>query len=433
MVTETRTQQRYDHRFRELVRTTGDIRLALQRGVPRSTARGWLAETSKHVVTIDACDMDAIKLRQEVLILRRRVSRLIAVLRVLIVVLRVSGYSINRSRLPDKHDKSILLRAIARSTGVIPLRTVLRMIDLSHSRYHSWRRDEDCGLNDLSSCPRMSPQQLTPQEAGQIKEMVTSDEFRHVPTGTLAILAQRMGRVFASSSTWYRLVRCFGWRRSRQRIHPAKPKTGIRAKRPDEIWHVDTTQIRLLDGTQAYLHAIIDNFSRRILSWKVDDRFHPAVTAELLLAATEPVREGKPTLLVDGGIENYNKAVNKLVDDGILKRLLAQTEINYSNSLIESWWRVLKHQWLFLNSLDTVSTVAKLVAFYVEQHNSHLPHSAFKGQTPDEMYFETGSGIPKQLQAAREAARQARLAANRKSSCLTCEPESVVAVTESQI
>ena len=40
--------------------------------------------------------------------------------------------------------------------------------------------------------------------------------------------------------------------------------------------------------------------------------------------------------------------------------------ITFSNSLIESWWRVLKHQWLYLNTLDTVTTVRKLVAFYIE-------------------------------------------------------------------
>ena len=41
--------------------------------------------------------------------------------------------------------------------------------------------------------------------------MVTSDKYRHVPTRTLARLAQRIGRVFASASTWYRLVREHQW------------------------------------------------------------------------------------------------------------------------------------------------------------------------------------------------------------------------------
>lgn len=43
---------------------------------------------------------------------------------------------------------------------------------------------------------------------------------------------------------------------------------------------------------------------------------------------------------------------------------------------------MLKHQWLFLDALDTVRTVEKLVAFYVLEHNARPPHFAFHGQTP---------------------------------------------------
>ena len=180
-------------------------------------------------------------------------------------------------------------------------------------------------------------------------------------------------------------------------------------------------EIRLLDGSRAYLHAIIDNFSRRILAWRVAEKFHPGVTAQLLLDASKSMTSGKPMLLVDGGVENFNSAVDRVIESGLLKRVLAQTEIRFSNSLIESWWRVLKHQWLYLNTLDTVPTVRKLVGFYVEQHNAHLSHSAFRGQTPDEMYFGTGQDIPKQLETSRIAAQQSRMEANRAESCRTCE------------
>ena len=216
-------------------------------------------------------------------------------------------------------------------------------------------------------------------------------------------------------------MRLHQWRRPRRRIHPCKPKVGIRASVPNEIWHVDTTLIRLLDGTRAYLHAVIDNFSRRILAWKVSATFDPCITAELLLKASRGLVDEKPTLLADGGVENFNSAVDELVDSGLMRRLLAMTEISFSNSLIESWWRTLKHQWLYMNTLDTVQTLEKLVTFYVDEHNTRLPHSAFRGQTPDEMYFGTGSPIPDELEAARTAARQSRMAVNRTTSCPTCE------------
>ena len=297
---------------------------------------------------------------------------------------------------------------------------MLKLIGLSSTRYHAWLGKQECGIDDLSCCPKSSPQQLTLEESLAIRNMVTADECRHVPTGTLARLAQRLGQVFASPTTWYRLVRAHNWRRPRQRVHPAKPTIGIRATRPNEIWHVDTTLIRLLDSSKAYRHAIIDNFSRRVLAWRVNDTFIPAVTAELLVEAGREIEETKPQLLVDGGVENYNSAVDKLVDSGLLKRILAQAEIRYSNSLIESWWRVIKHQWLFLNTLDTVASVRKLVAFYVQQHNSHLPHSAFKGKTPDEMYFGTGDDIAKKLEEAKLQARGRRLKSNRERNCRVC-------------
>jgi hypothetical protein len=220
---------------------------------------------------------------------------------------------------------------------VLPLRSVLRAIHLSPSRYHSWNRKLQCELDDRPSCPRHSPHQLTAAEVEAIHDLVTADEYRHVPTGTLALLAQRIDKVFASASTWYRLVRDNKWRRPRQRVHPSKPKMGIRASRPNEIWHVDTTLIRLFDGSRAYLHAVIDNFSRRILGWKVTGAFDPVSTSEILITASKGVEHGKPMLLADAGVENVNGAVNELVDTGLLKRILARTEITFSNSLIGSW------------------------------------------------------------------------------------------------
>ena len=427
MIATTRAQNKYDHLLREHVRSTGDINHAIRLGVPRSTARGWVKAAPAEVITLDVVDMDNLRLQEMVLRLQSRLDWVIAILRLFVVVLKTSDVSLSSVRFPEGTAKRMLLRTIKRSSCVLPLKVALRVIGLSHSRYHAWKQEEECDLDDMLCCPRRSSQQLTLTEVSTIKEMVTSEEYRHVPTGTLALYAQRLGKVFASASTWYRLVRIHKWRRPRGRIHPAKPKVGIRAACPNEIWHVDITVIRLLNGSRVYLQAAIDNFSRRILAWKASETFDPTATARLLIDASKSLLDEKPTLLADGGVENFNSAVDELIESGLLKRLLAMTEITYSNSMIESWWRALKHQWLYLNTLDTVSTVEKLVAFYVDEHNSRLPHSAFRGQTPDEMYFGTGNDIPAELEAARISARQSRMEVNKSMSCRTCEPLTSIA------
>lgn len=110
------------------------------------------------------------------------------------------------------------LRAI-RAVRLAMLR--IAKLDLSPSRLSSWRGSaRACDLDDAPSCPSASPQRLTAAEVSTIQELVTSTEFRHVPTGRLSVLAQRLGRVFASTTTWYLLVKEHGWRRPRLRQHP---------------------------------------------------------------------------------------------------------------------------------------------------------------------------------------------------------------------
>ena len=71
-----------------------------------------------------------------------------------------------------------------------------RVVRLSHSKYHVWKQEAECDLDNMPCCPRRSSQPLTLTEASTIKEMVTSKEYRQVPTGTLGLIAQRLGKVF---------------------------------------------------------------------------------------------------------------------------------------------------------------------------------------------------------------------------------------------
>jgi len=175
------------------------------------------------------------------------------------------------------------------------------------------------------------------------------------------------------------MIRERGWKRPRRRVHAAKPKEGLRATRPNEYWQIDATVIRLTTGIRIYLQAVIDNFSRRILAWRVSETLSSATTRELLIEASKglPDESANANVLVvsDGGSENFGEVDQLLRDSSSLSRVLAQIDIISSNSLIEAFWRQLKHAWLFLNTLDSTVAVRRLVAFYVREHNEKVPRS----------------------------------------------------------
>ncbi len=419
------SRRTYDYRIREAICESGDRELFPELNIPGSTIRSWIHRGMPDVVTGELATEGYAEMAAEIERLRRRTALLGAVVGLLIAMLRVSKVQLDYGRLPDGETKRALLRAIERAGKVLPLSAALRITRLSRSRYYSWARAEaGCDLDDQPSCPRAVPTRLTPSELEAMQEMVESDDHRHMSLRGLALHAQRIGKIFASPSTWYRLVRIAGWRRPRNRVYPAKPKIGIRATAPGELLHLDVTIIRLLDGTKAYLHAIIDNYSRRILSWTLEDRLGSGGTCQILRGAAIQLRKRseKTTVVADSGSENVNGEVDNLLKDEALTRVLAQVEVTFSNSMIEAFWRSLKHSWIYLHTLDNFTGLGRLIEFYVAAHNEVMPHAAFNGQTPNEMYFGTGVAVPAELAAARETAREERMKANRSSGCGVCVP-----------
>jgi len=416
----------YDYRIRETICESGDPDLFPELNIPSSTIRSWLHRGVPDVVSSELAGGNHLELLAENRELRRRVALLGAVVGVLVALLRVSKTRIDLERIPESDSKQILLRVIERSKKVMPLTAVLRIARLSPSRYHSWcRATGGCDLKDEPSCPKVVPARLTSEEVETIRGMVEGSEYRFMSIRALALHAQRIGKVFASPSTWYGLVRRKGWKRARKRLYPAKPKIGVRATTPGELLHLDVTIIKLLDGTRTYLHAVIDNYSRRILSWTLEARLGSGATCRVLREAAKPMvgNAGGSLVVTDAGSENVNRDVDGELENSSLERVLAQIDVTYSNSMIEAFWRSMKHSWLYLHALESESQLRRLIAFYVKAHNELMPHSAFNGQTPDDIYFGTGGAVASELAIGRARARIARMDRNREARCRVCAAE----------
>jgi transposase InsO family protein len=360
-----RARRSYDHRIRAAVVATGNPCLFPNLHIPRATARTWIRRGMKKVVAAaDDGSGEVLELRAEVADLRRKAETYFAIAAVLLVVTRVLGANLRGQRQPEASAKAQLLRVISRASRHVSANRVLRLIGLSTPRYHAWkRRSLSCRLEDEPSCPRSQPTRLTAVEVQAIKADVVSPELRHVSVRGLALLAQRKGRVAASASTWHRLIRERGWRRPRKRLYPARPKIGVRATGPNEWWHIDLTVLRLASGARVYLHAVIDNYSRRVLAWEVAERVTGRTTRGVIDAATRLLGEGEVSLMADSGVENVNATVEEYLAGSPIKRILAQVEVVQSNSMIEAFWRSLRHQWLYLHELGSIGQVREAGQF----------------------------------------------------------------------
>jgi putative transposase len=181
--------------------------------------------------------------------------------------------------------------------------------------------------------------------------------------------------------------------------------------------------------------GVMDNFSPKLLAYRVCENYEPTATATLLEEAASclPPNANDPlqsppavSLYCDGVVENFDDAVDQRLSRFQMQRVQAQIDVQFSNSMIEAFWRSTKHNRLFQQKLDSVSALRQWTDFYVRQPNEVMPHSAFKGQTPDETFFGTGKSVEADVSQARVASRQARIEFNSMRSCAACsqkEPE----------
>ncbi len=91
--------------------------------------------------------------------------------------------------------------------------------------------------------------------------------------------------------------------------------------------------------------AVIDNYSRRFLSWTLEDRLASGGTCQILreVAIQLCKRPEKTTVVADSGSENVNGEVDELLKDEAPTRVQARVEVTFSSSMIEAFWPIFLH------------------------------------------------------------------------------------------
>jgi hypothetical protein len=264
--------RRYDWRLRNLVAESKNIHLFPELNIPLSTKRDWIKKGPIRVLTLPEFQMSDVTLVEEVSSLKRRILELETVSTLVGRTIKLFGFQIQYMRLPSGLSKKDVLDAIASAVKFVPLQTCLDAVGMSLTRFRHWtRRQILCRLEDQPSCPRGVPVRLTVSEILAIKTLVKSPDHAHYSVLSLSLLAKRLGLVFASPSTWGRVIREYGLKRTRNREYPPKPKVEIRASAPNQIWHLDTLLIPT-SPDPLHSHLLSSTSGRRVNACSLSHR-----------------------------------------------------------------------------------------------------------------------------------------------------------------
>jgi len=191
-----------------------------------------------------------------------------------------------------------------------------------------------------------------------------------------------------------RLMRIMGLRAIYRRPRTSKPTpgnkiypyllNGIEITRPNQVWATDITYIPMARGF-LYLVAIIDWYSRYVLSWRLSNTLDADFCSEAL---EEALLKGKPDIFnTDQGSQFTSEAFTGLLErHGV--RISMDGKGRYSDNLfIERLWRTVKYEEVYLKAYQDVRDARTGISEYFRFYNATRPHQALGYRTPAEVFY----------------------------------------------
>jgi len=167
------------------------------------------------------------------------------------------------------------------------------------------------------------------------------------------------------------------------KIYPYLLK-GVSIDRPDQVWGADITYIRLAHGFM-YLVAIMDWFSRYVLSWELSNTLE---TNFCLKALEGALMLSKPEIFNSDQGSQFTSLefTGRLQTSGITISMDGRGRV-FDNIFVERLWRSVKYEEVYLNHYQTVSEARLGLTEYFQFYNTERLHSSLEYRTPEEVYF----------------------------------------------
>jgi putative transposase len=165
---------------------------------------------------------------------------------------------------------------------------------------------------------------------------------------------------------------------------------GVPIVRPNQVWSTDITYIRLSKGF-AYLVAVIDWYSRKVLSWRLSNTMEASFCVDCLEEALR--HHGKPEIFnSDQGAQFTSEAfTGTLKQEGITISMDGRGRV-FDNIFVERLWRNVKYEDVYLKGYTTMGELFVGLTEYFNVYNSDRPHQSLGYKTPDDVYRTAKGG-----------------------------------------
>lgn len=156
--------------------------------------------------------------------------------------------------------------------------------------------------------------------------------------------------------------------------------------RPNQVWATGVTYIPMRWGF-VYLVAVIDWYSRRVLSWRLSN----TLTTDFCLEAVSEAMAhfGKPNIFnTDQGSQFTSSDFTDLLKNNGIKISMDGKGCWSDNVFVERLWKSVKYEGVYLKTYDTVAAARDSLGTYLTFYNNCRPHQSLDGKTPDTFYFD---------------------------------------------
>jgi putative transposase len=159
---------------------------------------------------------------------------------------------------------------------------------------------------------------------------------------------------------------------------------GLEITKPNQVWSTDITYIPMQKGFM-YLVAVMDWFSRYVLSWQLSNTLDGAFC---LVALAEALQQGKPEIFnTDQGVQFTAHAFTSSLEAADIRISMDGRGRAFDNIFIERLWRSLKYEDIYIKDYGSVPALDAGLLDYFLLYNRERPHQSLAYRTPAEVHF----------------------------------------------